>query len=132
MDSDFRDRLAFLLLLAFILVAPWLGSAHLPDWIAGTPAPMGRLIIPAFGFAIGAFGFCSVSCSRSLRPLALPLGAILGLTILGVLQLVPLPDAALAQIAPVNLQIYHETAELLGFSGFSAPAAKLSLAADET
>ncbi len=132
MDTDFRDRFAFLLLLAFILVAPWLGGAHLPDWIAGTPAPMGRLIIPAFGFAIGAVAFSSRSSFRSLRPLALPLAAILGLTILGVLQLVPLPDAALAQIAPVNLQIYHETAELLGLYGASAPAARLSLATDET
>jgi len=132
LDSDFRDRFAFLMLLGFILVAPWLGSSNLPDWIAGTPAPMGRLIVPAFGFTIGAVAFSSRSSFRSLRPLALPLAALLGLTILGVLQLVPLPDAALAQIAPVNLQIYHETAELLALYGVSAPAPRLSLATDET
>jgi len=120
------------MLLAFILVAPWLGNVHLPAWIAGISGPAGRWIIPAFGYATAAVAFSSRSSFRSLRPLALPIASILGVSLLGVLQLVPLPDAALAQIAPVNLQIYHETAELLGLYGLQAPAARLSLAMDET
>ncbi len=131
-DTDGRDRLAFVMLLAFILVAPWLGSARLPASVAGAPAPVGRLLIPAAGFAIGAVTFSSRSSFRSLRPLVLPLSSMLALMLLGVLQLSPLPEPLLGQLAPVNLQIYHETTELLTLYGRPAPLPMVSLAPDET
>ncbi len=131
-DTDGRDRFAFVMLLAFILSAPWLGSARLPASIAGAPAPVGRLLIPAVGLAIGAVTFSSRSSFRSLRPLALPIFSMLALMLLGILQLVPLPESVLGQIASVNLQIYHETTELLALYGRSAPLARVSLAPDET
>ena len=84
-DSDFRDRLAFLMLLAFIVLAPWLQGARLPASVAGAPAPVGRLLIPAVGFAIGALTFSSRSSFRSLRPLFLPLASILAVGLLGLL-----------------------------------------------
>ena len=131
-DSDFRDRLAFLMLLAFIVLAPWLQGARLPAAVAGTPAPVGRLLIPALGFAIGALTFSSRSSFRSLRPLFLPLASILAVGLLGLLQLIPLPEPTLAQIASVNLQIYHETADLFSLYGQTAPKPRISLAPEQT
>ena len=131
-DSDFRDRLAFLMLLAFIVLAPWLQGARLPASVAGAPAPVGRLLIPAVGFAIGALTFSSRSSFRSLRPLFLPLASILAVGLLGLLQLIPLPEPTLKQIASVNLLIYHETAELYSLLGRTPPAPRISLAPDAT
>lgn len=120
------------MLLTFIFVAPWLQGARLPAAVAGAPAPVGRLLIPASGFAIGALTFFSRSSFRSLRPLFLPLASILALGLLGLLQLIPLPESTLQQIASVNLLIYHETAELFSLLGRTAPAPRISLAPNAT
>ena len=131
-DTDFWDRLAFLMLLAFILVTPWLQGARVPAPVAGAPVPFGRLLIPAVAFTIGALTFCSRSSFRSLRPLVLPIGSILALALLGVLQLIQLPEPTLKQIASVNLLIYHETAELFSLLGQRAPPPRISLAPNAT
>jgi O-antigen ligase len=131
-DSDAADRLAFPMLVAFILVAPWLGGARSPEGLAGMAAPVGRLVIPAFGLAIAAASFWSRSSYRSLRSFALPLGSILGIGLLGCLQLIPMPDTLLQRLAPVNLEIYHETAELMELYGRSGPPPRVSLAPWET
>ena len=131
-DTDAADRLAFLLLVAFILVAPWLGSVRSPGGLAGMAAPVGRLVIPALALAIAAAAFWSRSSYRSLRSFALPVGSILGLALLGGLQLIPMPDSLLQRFAPVNLEIYHETAELLGLYAKSTPVSRVSLAPRET
>ena len=51
---------------------------------------------------------------------------------IGVMQLIPLPAQALTQIAPVNLQIYHETADLLSLYGRNPPPARISIAPEQT
>ena len=66
------------------------------------------------------------------RPVRLPLGALGCLTLLGVAQLLPLPEGLLRQIAPVNLQIYHETARILGGFRQAGPAPRISIAPWET
>ena len=116
----------------FILVLPWVGSARLPAALTGGVAPVGRFLVPAFGLAIGAATFSSRSSFRSLRSLALPLWSLLGIALLGVLQLIPLPDSVLGRIAPVNLAIYHETAEILSLYGKEVPLPRVSLAPEET
>jgi O-antigen ligase len=131
-DSDTADRVAFPMLVAFILVAPWLGVARSPEGLAGMAAPVGRLVIPAFALAIAAASFWSRSSYRSLRSFALPMGSILGIGLLGCLQLIPMPHTLLQRLAPVNLEIYHETAELLGLYGRDAPLPRVSLAPWET
>ncbi len=115
------------MLLVFCLTVPWLGRTRLPVSLAGVPTPVGGLLIPAAGFAIGAVTFSSRSVFRSLRSFILPVGSVLAVALLGLLQLTPLPEPALRQIASVNLQIYHETAELLSLYGQSAPAPRVSL-----
>ena len=131
-DTDARDRFAFVLLLAFIVFVPWFGSASLPAAVAGTPVPVGRLLVPALACAIGVLAFSSRSSFRSPRSLGLFLASIVGLALLGVLQLLPLPEPALEHFASVNLQIYHENAELLSLYGQTGPPARVSLTPEAT
>ena len=130
-DTDARDRFAFVLLLAFIVFVPWLGSARLPA-ATGVPAPIGRLLVPALACAIGALTFSSRSSFRSPRSLGLFLASMLGLALLGLVQLLPLPEPALEHFASVNLQIYHETAELLSLYEQTSPSARVSLTPEGT
>ena len=120
------------MLVAFILVAPWLGVARSPEGLAGMAAPVGRLVIPTIGFAIAAAAFWSRSSYRSLRSFALPFGCLLGIALLGCLQLIPIPESLLQRLAPVNLEIYHETAEMLGLYSRSTLLPRVSLAPWET
>ena len=41
----------------------------------------------------------------------------------GLFQLVPLPEGALARISPISAKIYHETAGILRAAGPAAPGA---------
>jgi hypothetical protein len=127
-DSDPLDRLAFLMLLAFILSVPWLANAMLTESLAGAPIPIGPLLVPILCFAIGAVSFSSRSPFRSIRPVALPIWSAVALALFGAFQLLPLPDRALQQIAPVNSQIYHEAGEILGLYGQSGPVPRISIA----
>jgi hypothetical protein len=107
--------------LACILLVPRLVGAAPPAAFPGRPAPSaGGLLVPGFAFAVGAVTFTLRSSSRFPRPLDLPVTAILALTLLGVLQLLPLPDKALEKIAPVNPKIYHEAPEFLRTYGKAA------------
>jgi hypothetical protein len=127
-DSDLPDRIAFLMLLAFILSVPWLANAVLPEAWAGAPVPLGPLLVPILCFAISAVSFSSRSPFRSIRPVALPIWSAATLAMFGALQLVPLPDRALQQFAPVNSQIYHEAGEILGLFGQPAAPFRISIA----
>ena len=105
----------------------------LPASIAGAPAPVGRLLIPAFGFAIGAVAFLFPfrRFGLSVRSL-LPLRLDPRLDAARCPAAPPTARADLAQIASVNLQIYHETAEILAFTARRLPRPRISLAPEET
>lgn len=132
--SDTLDRAAFLMLLAFIIAGPFLYGTILPALLnAGAPAPLGSPLLNVFAFLTAAAALLSRSALPQARPLRLPLGAVGGLTLLGVVQLLPLPEGVMQQIASVNLQIYHETAQILRLFGSSrAPSPKISIAPWET
>jgi O-antigen ligase len=126
-DSDSLDRAAFLMLLAFILSVPWLANAVLTESLIGAPVPIGALLVPVLCLAISAVSFSSRSPFRSIRPVALPIWSAVAVALFGALQLLPLPDRALQQIAPVNSQIYHEAGEILRLYGRSAPVPRVSI-----
>jgi O-antigen ligase len=67
-----------------------------------------------------------------MRYLAIPFSAAIGMALLGVAQLLPLPEDVLQRIASVNLQIYHETAEILTLFGRSPVPARISIAPRQT
>jgi hypothetical protein len=126
-DSDRVDRVAFVMLLGFILSVPWLANAMLTESLVGANVPVGPLLVPLVCLAISAVSFSSRSPFRSLRPVALPIWSAVAVALIGALQLLPLPDRALQQFAPVNLQIYHEAGEILALYGRSAPAPRISI-----
>ena len=88
-----------------------------PRRYAGAPAPLGNPLLNVFAFLTAAAALLSRSALLQARPLRLPLGAAGGLTLLGVVQLLPLPEGVMQKIASVNLQIYHETAQILRLFG---------------
>ncbi len=134
--TDRLDFLAFALLLILGAAVPVLyegGSmAGRQAMGGGAMMPRGDILLELFAFLMTAVTFLSKSRLRSLRPLMLPLGAISTLALLGCFQLLPLPRWLLNSVAPVNLQIYHDSAEVLGLFGRPAPAPRISIAPTET
>ncbi len=98
----------------------------------GAVGPVGNTLLCSIAFLIAALTFVSGRSLASTRPLAIPLGAVAALALLGAVQLLPLPEGILESIAPVNSIIYHETAESLGLFGHASPAARISIAPTET
>ena len=57
---------------------------------------------------------------------------MIGIAALGALQIVPIPQAVLRFVAPVNLTIYHETAQILDLFGRKPPEPRISIAPSAT
>lgn len=134
--SNRRDAAALFLLLAFVAAGPILYAATdraRPAMGGGAAGPAGDSLLALSAFLIAAVAFLSGSRPHRLRRLAVPLSATAALVLLGVVQLLPLPEMVLARIAPVNLRIYHETAQILRlFGGTSPPAPRISIDPSET
>ncbi|MFN2386422.1 MAG: O-antigen ligase family protein [Thermoanaerobaculia bacterium] len=131
------DSVAFGLLVLFAAVAPILYGGHpgvqrTAFGDAGV-TPTGHLALELSAFGIAAATLLSKFRLRALGPIGLPFGAILAIVLLGIVQLLPIPEPVLQRLGPVNLEIYHETAEILGsFGQSSPPAPRISIAPWET
>jgi len=135
--TDRLDLIAFAFLLIFGATVPLLygggPAAGRQAMGGGAMMPRGDILLELFAFLIAAVTFLSKSRLRSLRPLMVPLGAISALALFGCLQLLPLPRWFLGWAAPVNLRIYHDSAEILRLFGRpSAPFLRISIAPTET
>ena len=98
----------FSLLLFFVAAAPLLQS--------------GRVRGAEFIIELSALGMAVLTfLTRDSRPRSLsariPVAAILAIAVLGILQLVPLPEGLLESIAPTSHAIYHEANEILAQHG---------------
>ncbi|MCA1610811.1 MAG: hypothetical protein LC780_08130, partial [Acidobacteria bacterium] len=138
-DADRLDTLAFALLIAFAAGAPFLYGIHTATrgtGIAiggGAVMPAGNFLLEASAFLMTAVVLLSKLRVRSLRPLAIPMSGLIALAVLGLFQVLPLGYGTLDRIAPVNAQIYHETARILTLFGSSPPPApRISIAPSET
>lgn len=95
--------------------------------------PAGNLRLTLFAFILLAVALLSRSRLRSLRPMAVPFGTLAALALWGVVQLLPLPEGVLQRLAPVNIKIYHEAAQILRLFGEDAARGpKISVAPAET
>ena len=122
--TDRLERFAFGAMLLLIVVAP------LPQ---GGTLPSGRLLIELFAFLIATMTFLSRARTRDPAVPVVPAAAALAIAVLGAVQLLPLPGPLLAQISPVSLKIYHETAQILSLFGRKAELApRISIAPSET
>ncbi|MDQ2979217.1 MAG: O-antigen ligase family protein [Acidobacteriota bacterium] len=135
--ADGLDSIAFSLLLILGALVPVFyeagPAANRQAMGGGATLPRGDILLELFAFMIAAATFLSGSRARSLRPLRVPLGAMSALAVLGCLQLLPFPRWLLSWVAPVNLEIYHDSAGILGlFSSQPAPRPRISIAPTET
>ena len=89
-------------------------------------------MLSLFAFLIVTLTFLPGTSVPSPRPPAASLGALVALVLLGGLQLLPLPEQTMRVVAPRNLKIYHETAEILDLFGRRAAAPRVSIAPTET
>ncbi len=135
-DSDRLESASFTLLILFSALGPLLTTA--PGEISrramggGTVALSSNTLLCLLAFLIAALTLLSGSTIFSLRPVATPLAAMTALAVLGAVQLVPFPKGILTAIGPVNMQIYHENAQILRSFGAEAPLPRLSIAPSET
>jgi O-antigen ligase len=99
----------------------------------GEPGHRGDLAIELLAFACLACTLLSQPDKHGLGRARLPIAAALSLAILGLAQMVPLPQAVLARISPVSRAVYRQTADLLALYGHHhAPLPRISLAPLET
>ncbi|MEO8429913.1 MAG: O-antigen ligase family protein [Acidobacteriota bacterium] len=135
--TDFLNAFAFALLLILSATVPFLyempSSGARDAMGGGAVLPRGDLLLELFAFILLAATLLSRSRLDGLRPLALPGAALVLLAVLGVVQLLPLPYGLLDLAAARNLQIYHDSGEILGLFGRGNPsAARISVAPGET
>lgn len=106
------------MLLLGVAVAPFPWGAILPG---------GNFTIEAFAFVVSALTFATAPGDR-LKPLPTPVLALLGIAILGLVQLMPTNDS----LSPMSARIYAEANSVLHLFGRPAIAPRISLAPDET
>ena len=127
------DVAAFGLLLVLVLIVPLgIGAGALAPMIGPVARQSPDLLLEVLAFSIAGATFLSRSRLRSPGRLAVPIGTMIGIAALGTLQIVPIPQAVLRFVAPVNLTIYHETAQILDLFGRKSPEPRISIAPSAT
>lgn len=115
------QRVAFVLLLIFVAVAPF---------PYGAVTSGGALVVQLFAFTICALSL--TSAGQPLKAAWIPLGAVTAIAVLGAVQLIPLSPSAVERLSPAAATIYGEANELLGLFGSPTVTARLTIAPSET
>jgi O-antigen ligase len=131
-----RD-IALVGLLLFVVISPFLqgtgASENRPAIGGGAAMPLGILTVEVSAFLVMAATFLSGVRLSTLRSMRTPLIALGAIACVGILQLLPLPTFLLARFCPVNFEIYHSYANILGLLGRPVPsAARISIAPSDT
>jgi O-antigen ligase len=113
------ESISFFLLIVFVASAPL-------QW--GAVLPSGQLRIEVFAFVIAALALWSGRIERHLEIGALPLVFLTGLAILGVIQLIPLPETLLAVLSPRSAEVYADTNRILQSWNEPALRGRISIA----
>jgi O-antigen ligase len=135
--EDTPDSIALVVLLIFVGTVPlfYAGSSasDRPAMGGGVVLPGGTLILELTAFLLFMLVCLSKTPALAIRPLAIPALCVTLLLVLGLLQLLPLPEGLLSRVSPASLTSYHETSELLGLFGrHPRLAARISIAPTET
>jgi len=135
--SDRWDVLAFLGLLMFLAAAPLAYGFHAAAASrraigGGEVAHFGNLLIEIGAFCVGTAALLSRSRPRSFKTLAIPLAAVSALAVLGVVQILPMPEDLLERVAPASLKTYHDSEKILRLFGRPAPHPRISIAPAST
>lgn len=122
-----RDAVAFGLLLAVVAVAPLLDLSRAAPGPSLAPATVERAL-EAAAFLLAAAAVISRPGRQARWPSA-AFAAMVAIAVFGVLQIVPLPDAVLKTVAPVNTKYYHELSSVLSrFPGAAPVRPRISVA----
>ncbi|MGH9317020.1 MAG: O-antigen ligase family protein [Thermoanaerobaculia bacterium] len=115
---------------AFTLLLIFAASAPLRY---GGIMPAGSMMIEGLAFVVAAAAFFSDSRPLPLGPASVPVGAVTAIALLGVIQLLPLPQSSLETLSATSAKIYHETKEIvILFGGKGVPEGRISIAPTET
>jgi putative inorganic carbon (HCO3(-)) transporter len=115
----------------------WLGVGLLVALVVTAPIawggvlPGGSLIIQILAFSAASVAFLSRATVRPRLP-ALPLAAVSGILLLGLVQLAPLPENLLGVVSPVSRQVFRETKRILDLFGAAASSPAISIVPRET
>lgn len=118
-------RLALGLLLAYVLAAPY-------PWGSVQPGATGTGKVACGAFLIALLAFSSRDARLRLEGVKVPLAAGSGLALLGLLQLLPLPEAVVRSVSPRSADAWEGARRVVEAFGRPAPAFRLSLAPAET
>ena len=134
-DSGWLNVAAFCLLLIVVFIAPLpfgVGAGALAPLLGPGANQPSELLFEVLAFFIAGATFLSRTRLRSPGPLAVPIGTMIAIAALGTLQILPIPQGILRSVAPVNSEIYHETAQILEIFGRTPPAPRISIAPSAT
>ncbi|MEO8218981.1 MAG: hypothetical protein ABI718_18045, partial [Acidobacteriota bacterium] len=114
-------KAGFFFLLTLLVAAPFSSGGIMPG---------GALRIQMLCFASAA---AAVLANRTTTPLPrVTILAILGITAVGVFQLLPLPPELLSEISPMSVAVYRETNEILQLFNRPALTPRISIAPRDT
>ncbi len=124
-SGSWPRRVAYGLLLAYVVAAPFPWGSVQPG-LTGT----GKIVLGAF--LVTLVTFLAPDARPHLHGIRLPLAAVAGLGLLGLLQLLPLPAGLVALVSPASAEAWAGAGRVFASFGEPAPAARVSLAPWET
>ena len=132
-DAGRLDVLAFSLLLLLVVAGPFLSRIGSSAPVLGQGLGISAdFLLEVVAFIMGAATLVARGRLHSPGRLAVPIAAIMGIVILGTLQILPLPEKLLEATAPLNLKIYQETSQILALFGRTPLAPRISIAPSPT
>ncbi|HVT03951.1 MAG TPA: O-antigen ligase family protein [Thermoanaerobaculia bacterium] len=98
----------------------------------GAVLPAGMLRIEIVAFTLAVLTFLTSPSLRALRSAAVPILALLGVAILGLLQLLPLPASLASLLSPESAAVYRGTNTVLRLFGVQPQNLRISIAPSDT
>lgn len=117
------ERAAFVVLVLTVVLAPY-------PW--GGVLPADSLKIQLLAFLAATLAFLAPPPPRGLGAALVPAGLAAGILVVGLVQLLPLPDGLLRALSPRAREIWADAGRIVTASGGTAPTPRLTLAPRET
>jgi O-antigen ligase len=115
--------------LAFLLIVVVVAAVPFPY---GAVTPSAKLLLCGAAFAIGALAFASKPARPQFGAAIIPIVAIIGISIAGGVQLIPMSIGRLRTLAPLAATTYSDANEILAAFGRPPVPARISIAPADT
>ena len=117
------QKIAFVLLVTFVTLAPFPYGAVLPK---------GILILEIFAFTIAILAIATRTAEQRLGAGVIPAMAIAAIALIGAVQVVPMSLERLRSVSPVSAKAYVDANEVLRLFGQSPVRPRISIAPTDT